>query len=334
MLKEVVFRGFESTPRIEDVLRQATKRVARQVSRFDPESSHLRVVLGVDGNGARHRASIRLSIRGAVIHASEEHADAATAVRQAFSDMNSQLKKYVSHTRREHTRERVSHPVSVLAEQLASQAAREVKALEVLDGAQIERLQRFINREVHYRRREGRLFGISPNAIVDDTVVLALEEADEKPPRMSYEAWLLKLARRSIDQRLLPREAGSGNNDAHVENDAYSSGLLEAPTEEDWFTYFQPDDDPSVGDITQDVKAEDPEDNMARRELHSHVHRILGQLPESWRHAFTLYTIDGFDAAAVASSLDISQKHVQQRIQRATEFLREKLKDTGYSRAE
>jgi len=68
--------------------------------------------------------------------------------------------------------------------------------------------------------------------------------------------------------------------------------------------------------------------------LQNHVHRILGQLPESWRHAFTLYTIDGFDAAAVASSLETSQKDVRHQIQLATEFLREKLKDTGYSRAE
>ncbi len=151
---------------------------------------------------------------------------------------------------------------------------------------------------------------------------------------MTYEAWLLKLARRALDQRLAPTENGNGGLDTHLESEAWSAGLLEPPTDEDWLTYFQPDDEPSVGDMTRDVKAVDPEDSMARRELHSHVHRILGQLPESWRHAFTLYTIDGFDAAAVASSLDISPRHVRQRIERATEFLREKLKDTGYSSAE
>ena len=187
---------------------------------------------------------------------------------------------------------------------------------------------------MHYRRLEGRLFGISPDSIVDDTVVLALEEADEKPPKMAYQAWLLKLARRALDQRLVVQSFGNGNDNAHVEAEAYGSGLLEEPTEEDWLTYFQPDDNPSVGDITQDARAVSPEDSMARRELHSHVHRILGQLPESWRHAFTLYTIDGFDAAAVASSLDITQKNVRHHIEQATEFLREKLKDTGYSHTE
>ena len=334
MLKEVVFRGCESTPRIEDALRHVLKRVDRQVSRFDPESAFLRVVLAAEGRQVRHKASVRLSIRGATLNSSEERPDPVAAIKRAFAELDQQIQRHLSHSRREHLRDQTAHPAAVLAEQLAAQAAREVKALEVLDAAQIERLQRFVHREVLYNRLEGRLFGISPDSIVDDTVVLALEEADEKPPRMTYDAWILKLARRALEQRLHLAKTGNGAENRHVENEAYTSGLMEPPTEEDWLTYFQPDDDPTVGDITQDERAVTPEDNAARRELQGHVHRILGQLPESWRHAFTLYTIDGFDAAAVASSLETSQKDVQHQIQLATEFLREKLKDTGYSRAE
>jgi len=334
MLKEVVFRGCESTPRIEDALRGALKRVDRQVSRFDPESAFLRVVLAVQGRQIRHRASVRLSIRGANLHSSEERPDPVAALKRAFAELDQQIERHVSQSRREHLRDQTAHPAAVLAEQLAAQAAHEVKALEVLDATQIERLQRFVHREVLYNRLEGRLFGISPDSIVDDTVVLALEEADEKPPRMAYEAWILKLARRALEHRLSRARAGNGAQNSQVENEAYTSGLMEPPTEEDWLTYFQPDDDPTVGDMTRDVRATTPEDDAARRELQNHVHRILGQLPESWRHAFTLYTIDGFDAAAVASSLETSQKDVRHQIQLATEFLREKLKDTGYSRAE
>ena len=72
MLKDVVFRGCESTPHIEDALRHAISRVERQVSRFDPESSYLRVVISANGNRVRHKASVRLSIRGATLTASEE----------------------------------------------------------------------------------------------------------------------------------------------------------------------------------------------------------------------------------------------------------------------
>ena len=76
MLKEVVFRGCESIPRIEDAIRHAMKRVERQVSRFDPESSFLRVVLAAQGRQVRHKASVRLSIRGATLNSSEERPDA------------------------------------------------------------------------------------------------------------------------------------------------------------------------------------------------------------------------------------------------------------------
>jgi DNA-directed RNA polymerase specialized sigma24 family protein/ribosome-associated translation inhibitor RaiA len=333
MLREVVFRGLDATPRLEEALRQATRRLERVVSRFDPETAFLRVVLAAHRKLPRYDVSTRLTVRGGMMHARETQPDPVAAVKRAFAELQSQFRRHASLVRREHLRDKVYRPAQVLAEQLAQQAAREAEAIKPLDADQIARLQRFIRREALYRRLDGRFpHGVSPQSVVDDTVVLALEEADEKPHRMSYEAWLMKLARRALDRRGLPPEAGNGSEDTHVESDAYEAGLLEPPSDDDWLTYFQPDEDPSVGDVTVDESVHSPEDLMARRELQSHVHRILGQLPESWRHAFTLYTIEGFDVNAVASSLDCEAEMVRHQVALATEFLREKLKETGYRR--
>jgi DNA-directed RNA polymerase specialized sigma24 family protein len=331
MLREVVFRGLEATPRVEDALRQATRRLERVVSRFDPQTAHLRVVVASHRKRARFDVSARLTVRGGLLHARESRPDPVAAIKQAFTDLMSQCKRHVSHFRREHLREKVYRPAQVLAEQLAQHAAREAEALKPLDTDQIVRLQRFIRREAHYRRLEGRFpHGVSPDSVLDDTVVLALEEADEKPEKMTSEAWLMRLARRALDQRDLPPTAGNGADDAHVETDAYEAGLLQPPTDDDLLTWFQPDEDPTVGDITVDTRVFSPEDLMASRELQSHLFRLLGQLPESWRHAFTLYTIEGFDVNAVASSLECETDIVRHQVALATEFLREKLRESGY----
>ncbi len=332
MLREVVYRGLEMTPRIEEAMRQAAGRLERQVSRFDPETAFLRVVLADHPRRRRCDVSARLTVRGTVLHARESLAEPAAAIKKVFAELGQQLKRHVSQARREHLRDKVYRPARVLADQLAAQAAREARALRTLDTDQIARLQRFVRREAFYRRLDGRFpFGVSPDSVVDDTVVLALEEADEKPAKLSYEAWLVRLARRALDRRGADTLPANGE-DTHLESEAYEAGVLAPPTDDDWLTYFQPDEDPSVGDVTPDPTVASPEDLLARRELQTHVHRILGQLPEAWRHAFTLCTIEGFEIAEVAHSLDSSHDRVREQVALATQFLREKLRDTGYRR--
>ena len=334
MRREVVYRGMDAAPkRLTEALDRATERLERQVSRFDSRSAFLRVVVAAHPTRTRHSVSIRLTLRGAGLHAREEREDPVAAIRSAFKDLREQFQRHASHFRREHLRDKVSHPALVLGEELAEQAAREMKVLNPLNADQISRLQRFVRREVFYRRLEGLLpYGITADAIVDETVVVALEEADEKPRWLSYDAWLLRLARRTVE-RLCVASAmvvGNGANDPHVEWEAYDAGLLDPPTDDDWLSYFQPDEDPSVGDVTIDHSIVSPEDHLARRELQSHVHRILGELPNTWRHAFTLCTIEGFDPSDAASSLDSSSDEVCRQVVLATEFLRERLRETGY----
>ena len=332
MRREVVYRGMDAAPkRVAEALDRATQRLERQISRFDSRSAFIRVVLATHPTRTRHTASIRLSLRGAVLHAREERNDPVGAIRDTFADLRQQLERHVSQFRREHLRDKVSHPALVLAEELSRQASQEMKVLGPLDAAQIERLQRFVRREVFFRRLDGGLsYGVSPDAVVDETVVLALEEADEKPPWLSYDAWLLRLVKRTLDRRSVSTPVGNGAQDPHVEWEAVDAGLLDPPSDDDWLSYFQPDEDPTVGDVTADRKVFSPEDHLARRELQSHVHRILGQLPHAWRQAFTLCTIEGFETADAASSLDSDSKEIRRQVALATEFLRQKLRETGY----
>lgn len=333
MRREVVYRGMDAGPRVAEALDRATRHIEKQVSRFGTRAAFLRVVLDSHPVRSRFTVSARLTVRRAVLHAREERPDPVVSIRETFSELKEQLKRHMSQFRREHQRDRSHHEALVSPEDLARTAALEIKTLKPLDREQLSRLRRFVLRETFYRRLDGRFpHDVSADSVLDETVVLALENADERPPSQSYDSWLLRLARRVMDKASVPNQLGNGHNDAHVEMEAYETGLLERPTDDDWLSYFQPDEDPTVGDITEDPGVFSPEQIFARHELQAHVHKILGQLPESWRHAFTLTTIEGFDAGSAATSLEMSPRSVQQQVAWATEFLREKLRETGYRR--
>ena len=333
MRREVVYRGMDAAPkRVIDALDRATERLERVVARFDPRTAFLRVVVATHPTRTRHTVSIRLTLRGAVLHAREERPTPVAAIKDSFKDLREQFQRHAGQLRPKHQRDRAVPP-AILVEELAIKAAHELQVLDPLNAEQIARLQRFVQREVFYRRLDGRLpYGISVDAIVDETVVLALEEADEKPAWLSYEAWLLQLAQRTVGRRSISsaNTLGNGSQDPHVEWEASAAGLLDPPMDDDWLSYFQPDDNASVGDVTADTSIVSPEDHLARRELQAHVHRILADLPHAWRHAFTLCTIEGFNASDAASSLDSSSDEVRHQVVLATEFLRQKLRETGY----
>ena len=327
MLREVVYRGLDAAPRLTRALENGCERIDRQVSRFDGGVATLRLVLESRPDPPQATVAARLTLRGGVLFGREQHRDPVTAVNKAFRDLRDQLERHASQVRRLHLRRRTG---KVAGGAVPEATGPPVVPTGPLDAEQIARLSRFVRREILHRHLDGSLpFGVLPDAIVDDTVVLALEEADEKPPRLSYNAWLLSLARRALDRRTA-LAVGEDRRTAAVEWEATAAGLLPSPSDDDILDFFHPDDRPSVGDVTVDRRAASPEQEAAGHELRLHVHRILGQMPISWRHAFTLCTIEGQTVAAVASSLAERADAVRRRLEMAAEFLREKLHETGY----
>jgi DNA-directed RNA polymerase specialized sigma24 family protein/ribosome-associated translation inhibitor RaiA len=330
MLREIITRGVDAGPRVGEALERCIQKLEKHAARFDSQAAMLRVVLSSQARAPSYAVSARLTIAGGSFFAREDRPDPVLAIRRAFSDLEEQIRRHASLLRGGHERDRVRQTATVLARQLAERAGQEAGVIRPLTPEQIERLQRFIRRELFYRGIESRLpWGVSADGVLDETVVLALEEADLRPERTPVETWLLSLARRALDRQAITERDPNGAH-AAVEWEAVAAGVLPPPSDDDLLSFFQPDEDPSVGDVTADTSIVSPEDAFAQRELQAHIHRILGQLPASWRHAFTLCTIEGFPIASVAASVSRDAEEVRGQLQMATEFLREKLRDTGY----
>lgn len=57
--------------------------------------------------------------------------------------------------------------------------------------------------------------------------------------------------------------------------------------------------------------------------------RAIATLPRSWRHAVILTTFDGLAPAEAAGVLGISEAQLNQRLQHAQAFLKQRLADIG-----
>jgi RNA polymerase sigma factor (sigma-70 family) len=118
----------------------------------------------------------------------------------------------------------------------------------------------------------------------------------------------------------------------HIEEDIPET----SPTEEvstlgdEILDFYQPDEDLKVEDIVPDIEVPTPEQIAETRELQRVVRELLGQMPEAWRRALLLHDIRGRTEAEVAKALGRPESDVGRILERAREYLRQKLTDYGY----
>jgi DNA-directed RNA polymerase specialized sigma24 family protein len=95
--------------------------------------------------------------------------------------------------------------------------------------------------------------------------------------------------------------------------------------------YYQPDEIIRVEDILVDADSILPEDHTAYKEIETYIDKMLAQLPADWREAFILHTREDVPVGAIAVNKGRSIKEINDAIENAQAFLREKLRDTGFS---
>lgn len=71
----------------------------------------------------------------------------------------------------------------------------------------------------------------------------------------------------------------------------------------------------------------DTENYMLYSDLHDHLHRALGQVPEQYRRAFEMNRFEGLKYREIAKELNVSERTVEVRVGKALEILRKQLKD-------
>jgi RNA polymerase sigma-70 factor, ECF subfamily len=290
------------TPDLEELINQQVEKLGRYLQVFRPELVHLKGVVEENSTHAGVVVSLNLRLPSGQMAAQESSVTATSAVKAAFDAVTEQLKKHKELLRSQHKwlrRRGLERAVAGMVPFEQTMAAVRPETISASDIAgyvdvNLQRLRRYIQRELDYREREGQ---ISPGQIAIDDVLSevigdALGDQHERPERMKLEPWLYRLAKRAID-RLSAED--------REERPIPEEGVIADPT------------------------ADSPEELAARRELIGLVEATLRDAGRNEREAFILYTIEGFTLEEVADIANRSVEEVRASIRKARERLQRAL---------
>lgn len=332
MKHQVTFENCQDHALIRRTFEKCLARLDNQVKRLPQDALFLHGTIERHHSKPRYRASLVLNVPGRTLVAKEEGADGEVVIREAFLELERQLKKYKEFVRAEPMWKRQERRAAMrkkLKEELAPLEERERQLAWDMIMPNLDMLYNFVRREVAYYWGTGDIAyrgEVQIKDILDRIIVRAAREFGQKA-ELDIKAWLLKLAHEEIraevnrlkrERDLVPR---------HIEED-----VPEVPEDEelktlgDWiYDFYQPDEDLRLEDLIPDPRAVSPEAVTESRDVQRFVNQTLAKLPKPWRDAFVLYYVEELSIPEVAHITGQSEAEVEQSIEHAREFLRHTL---------
>jgi RNA polymerase sigma factor (sigma-70 family) len=316
------------TPDLEHEFNSHIDKLGRRLQVFRPELVHLHGV--IESSSAREGFTVSLNLRlpSGQMAARESGGIAASCIKNAFENLIEELTKHKDRLRSEHKwirRRRVGRsgpqPQVPFEETLAAVQPQAVTGsdIESYINANLPRLERFVERELRYRRNAGlSRDAVSKEEVVDEVVAGALGDEHQKPQVLGLEPWLYRLALRAIDSI-----AGSSRDGVPtVSLDASTRKQNVQGSDESQLQYHQPDEMFTGQDVIPDRRASTPEQIASSDEMINQVEAALLGSDRMDRDAFILYAVEGFTPDEIAAISDRSLEDVRGAIQRARERLK------------
>lgn len=179
---------------------------------------------------------------------------------------------------------------------------------------------------------EGIRTGVAASGdILDDVVLEAHQEYAEKPPDLTLEQWLYRIANRKLD-RYIAKQVKTDQRRRSLETLGQSElGTLEelpftADSEgEPWLLEDLDDSEIQPRDLKAPADPDTPEAQLERKEELRQLFNALCQIPERDRTVFDLAVIEGFSFGAVARMLLVPENEVREIVERVRRQLRDRL---------
>jgi RNA polymerase sigma factor (sigma-70 family) len=320
------------TSDIEKEINQQIEKLKRRLQVFRPELVHLRGA--VDENSAREGFNVSLNLRlpSGQMAAQAKAPNAIAAVKSAFDDLIEQVAKHKDHLRSQHKwpgRRRVGRtrpqPQVPFEETLAAVQPPTVSEEDISSyiNANLQRLERFVERELLYREASGQL---QPNVVtreevIDEAVANALGDHSEKPERLALEPWLYRLAMQAINEIAARNQEGADS----VSLDSQARRPDVRGSDEPHLQFHQPDETLTKLNVIADRRVATPEQVAASDEMITLVEAALLGARQPDRDAFILFAVEGFTPEEIAVITDRKVDEVRASIQNAREHLRKAL---------
>lgn len=317
------------TPNIEKEISHCVEKLRTRLQAFRPELVHLKGLIEEHSPREGITVSFNLRLPSGQMAVEKSATTAVAALKVASDDLLQQVSKHKGLLRSSHTwsrrragRTRATSQVD-FENTVASLPPLTASSDDVRSyvNANFLRLERFVERELLLREAAGEIErnSAATDEVVDEAVVLALTDGEEKPDRMGMEAWFYRLAIRAIDN--LTAATHEKFSEMHLEEAAKSRN--ERASDESELQFHQPDEALTAENVIADRRTATPEDIAYSDEMIGLVQRALRGAVRPDREAFVLYAIEGFTVEEIVTITDRTPEQVRASIAAARQKTRQ-----------
>jgi RNA polymerase sigma factor (sigma-70 family) len=332
------------TPDVEREFQHQLQRLERRLQIFKPDLVNFHAIVEQQ-NHRSASTSLNLRLPSGQIAAQKSGENALAAVKAAFADLLSQVKKHKDLLRGQWTRqsrraarERAAElPALAAVEPARAEGLREAPAeltpAPATDGAShsnieawlstnLRQLEEYIDRELQFQIAADRIREdqITREEVVDEVIVSALSQENGAAQLLSLESWFHRLALQAI-RRLIAANADTGN----ISLDAPAGVQNVSGSDENFMQYHQPDDTLAGENIIRDQSVRTPEEIFAGDEMVAQLDIVLREVQAEDREAFVLYTLEGFTIEEISRLAGRSPDQVRHSINHARSQVQRKL---------
>lgn len=328
------FKNLPKTPDLERELNGLIEKLSRRLQVFRPELVHLRVTLDHTNEREGFSASADLRLPSGDMAARQSADTASAALKTCFDQLTEQLAKHKDHLRAQWKwprRRRVGRtrpqPQVPFEETLAAVQPSTISEQDINSyvNANLDRLFRFVERELQYRENTGALQRdqVSPEEVVDEVIATALGDGNGRPEKVTLEPWLYRLATRAIDD--LANRSREDVISIPLDHSARQDHNTQHGTDENQLQFHQPDESMTNRDLIADTRTASPEASAYSDEMITLVEATLLKARREDREAFLLFTVEGFTPDEIAVISDRPVDEVRKSVVSARDYLRKAL---------
>jgi DNA-directed RNA polymerase specialized sigma24 family protein/ribosome-associated translation inhibitor RaiA len=316
------------TPDIEKEINHQIEKVQKRLHVFRPELVHLKAV--VDQNPARDGTlvSLNLHLPSGQLTAQENAPSPTAAIKAAFDEIIQQISRHKELLRSSHKwrRWRVGpqespEPGVPFEQTLAAIQPLTISADDIGSyvNANLSRLERFVDRELHFRRTNEEIpeDALSTPEVVDEVIARALGDHD-RPEKLSLEPWLYRLALQAMNE--MTARLHELDSPVHLEDSPRQQNVQ--ASDEAGLQFHQPDEGWTRENVIPDRRMSTPEQSAYSDEVIALVQAALRGADRTDREAFLLYGIEGFSLGEIAAITGRHVDAVRESVQRARDCVR------------
>jgi RNA polymerase sigma factor (sigma-70 family) len=316
------------TPDIEKEISHQIEKIQKRLHVFRPELVHLKAV--IDENSAREGTLVSLNLRlpSGQLAAQEKAPSPTAAIKAAFDELIQQIGRHKELLRSSHKWRRwrggpqqSPEPGVPFEQTLAAVLPATISADDIGSyvNANLSRLQRFVDRELYFRRADEEIpeDGLSTSEVVNEVIARALGDHD-RPEKLSLEPWLYRLALQAMNE--MTARLHELESSIHLE-DSPRRQNVEA-SDEAGLQFHQPDEGWTRESVIPDRRVSTPEQAAYSDEVIALVQAALRGADRTDREAFLLYGIEGFSLGEIAAITGRPLEAVRESVQRARTCVR------------